>query len=64
MPVNFGFLVLATVFPVPPLQQLGVMLRFRSEVDGATEYVENAPVHVVAHLPAEFGIEGFRIAAS
>jgi len=32
------------------------MLRLRSEVYGAPEYVKNAPVDVVAHLAAQFGV--------
>jgi hypothetical protein len=40
------------------------MLRLRSEIYGAAEYVEDAPVHVVAHLPAEFGVKRLRVSAS
>src|ERR1017187_2348263 len=41
---------LVRVFPVPPLQQFGVMLHLRSEVHGTPEYVKNAAVHMVARL--------------
>jgi hypothetical protein len=53
-----------TVFPVPPLQQLGIVLRLRSEIHGAAEYVEDAAVDVVAHFAAEVGVKGFRVPAS
>lgn len=39
------------------------MLRLGGEVDGAAEYVEHAPVHVVADVAAQVGVEGFRIPA-
>jgi hypothetical protein len=40
------------------------MLRLRSEIHGAAEYVEDAPVHVVAHFAAEVGVERLGVAAS
>jgi len=40
------------------------MVRLRSEIHGALEYVENAAIHVVAHLPAQFRIKRLRIPAS
>jgi hypothetical protein len=40
------------------------MLRLRSEIHGAAEYVEDAPVHVVAHFVAEVGIKRLGVAAS
>jgi len=40
------------------------MRGLRREIDRAPEYVQNAAVHVVAHMVAEFGVEGLRIAAS
>ena len=40
------------------------MLRFRSEIHGAPEDVEDTAVHVGAHCVAEFGVEGFGVAAS
>ena len=52
------------VFPVPPLQQLGVVVGLRSVVHGAPEYVKDAPVHVVARFTAEFGVKRLGVAAS
>jgi hypothetical protein len=53
-----------TVFPVPPLQQLGIGLGLRCEIDSASKYVENAPIHVPAHFPTEFGVKGLRVSVS
>jgi len=50
--------------PVPPLQQLGIMLRFRRVVDGAAKHVEHAAIHVLALAPAQLGVKRFGIAAA
>jgi hypothetical protein len=40
------------------------MLGFRSEIHRAPEYIQNAPVHVVAHFAAQVGVEGLGVPAS
>jgi hypothetical protein len=62
--IDFVDNLASAIFPVPPLQQLGVMLRLRGIVHGAPEYVKNASVDVVAHLAAEFGVKRLRATAS
>jgi hypothetical protein len=54
--------MLARIFPIPPLQQLGIGLRLRCEINSASEYIENAAIHVPAHLPAEFGVKRLGVA--
>lgn len=39
-------------------------MRLGSIIHGATEDVENAPVHVMANLPAQFGVKALGVAAS
>jgi hypothetical protein len=45
------------ILPVPPFQQLGIVLGFRREVNGTAEGIKNAAVNVLTHLPAELGIK-------
>jgi hypothetical protein len=52
------------IFPVPPLQQFGVVFGLRREVDGTPERIQNAPIDVLAHFPAELGIKQLRISPS
>jgi hypothetical protein len=61
---KFARTLLRLVFPVPPLQQLGMMPRLGGKIDSAPEYIKNAPVHAVSHFPAEFAVKGLRIPAS
>jgi hypothetical protein len=52
------------IFPVPPLQPLRIVLRLRSKVHGAPEYIKNAPIHMVAHFTAEFSVKELGVPAS
>jgi hypothetical protein len=52
------------IFPVPPLQQVGVVFGLRREVDSTPERIQNAPINVLAHFPAKFRIEQLRISSS
>jgi hypothetical protein len=50
-----------TVFPVPPLEKCGIMLSVAGEIDGASEYVENAPINGTTANRAKLPIHSVRI---
>src|SRR5207245_1002644 len=52
------------IFPVPPLQQLGIRLRVRGVVDRAAKYVEHATVDMGAAQGAKLDVEFFGSPAS
>ena len=48
---------LFSVLPVPPLEQLRVMLGIGGVIDRTTQYIEHAPIDGICLIPAEFLIK-------
>lgn len=51
----------ALIRPVPPLEQLGVVLIFRGEIDGATKHVQDTTINVHAMYQAQAFVHHLRI---
>ena len=51
------------ILPVPPLEELGVVLPARSVIDCTPEHIEEAPIDRRALLDASFDIEFLRVSA-
>jgi hypothetical protein len=50
------------VYPVPPLELLGIGIGFRSEIDGTAESVKHAAIDGPADQLGELSIKGFGVA--
>lgn len=50
-----------SIFPVPPLQQLGIVLPGGRKIDDTAEFIEHAAVHMYLLKGTEPGIELFRV---
>lgn len=47
------------VFPIPPLEQVGIMLSVRGKVDGTAEHIEHTGVNSGLGLVAETFVQSF-----